>query len=105
MDDGTVIVDPAGLQRAIDSFNLVSNNIGNCISSLQKNISEVSSAWIADASDTYQAKLRQLSENITKAQDELQQQTKILAQKNENYISVIKKNEANVESLSSGFMK
>jgi WXG100 family type VII secretion target len=106
MSDGNlVIVQPEVLQQAIDAFNKSSSAIGECISSLQGNIGEVSSAWIAGASDTYQAKLQKLSGNITTAQTELQSQIKVLQDETERYLSTIKTVESNVDSLNSEFMK
>lgn len=100
----TIIVDIPALEEAISSFTQCSNQIGECVSSLQANASEIGSAWMSAASDTYKAKMNNLSANVGNAQTALQAKIKELSDMCERSKAAEKSAQSIADSVDSSFM-
>lgn len=99
-----IIVDIPSLENAISAFKACSNIIGDCVAGLGLNAAEIQSAWKADASEIYRAKMNVLTQNLSKAQTELEKEIQDLKTKCESSKTAEKKAESIADALESGFM-
>lgn len=100
----TVIVDIPALEEAISSFRQCSNIIGDCVSSLQSNSSEIRSAWTSNAADIYQVKMQNLAKNVGNAQSALQMKIQDLTTLCEKSKAAEKTAQGIADSVESNFM-
>lgn len=101
----TVIVDIPSLEEAISAFKQCSNIIGECVSSLQSNSSEIRAAWISSASDTYQTKTQKLAQNVETAQTVLGTKVQELTTLCEKSRAAEKTAQGIADSIDSNFMQ
>lgn len=100
----TVIVDIPSLREAIQSFRQCSTALGECVTSLQSNTTEIRAAVVSQASDTYQGKMQKLAVNVGNAQTELTAKVKELENLCEKSETAEKTAQGIAESLDSNFM-
>lgn len=100
----TVIVDIPSLREAIQSFRQCSTVLGDCVTSLQQNTSEIRAAVTSQASDIYQGKMQKLSSNVSSAQTELTAKVKELEMLCDKSEQAEKTAQGIAESLDSNFM-
>lgn len=101
-----IIVDPAKLREAIGQFEKCKGSISKNISELESNISEIAQAWKDDqASNTYQQKMRQLTQNVSAARDKLQKNIQTLEEYTGRVENTISTAQNKAESLKSNFLE
>lgn len=100
----TVIVDIPSLREAIASFRQCSSVLGECVSALQANTSEIAAAAKSEASAIYQTKIQNLAKNVGNAQTALNTKVKDLEGLCDRSENAEKKAKNIAQTLESNFM-
>ncbi|MEE0811734.1 hypothetical protein [Blautia sp.] len=100
-----VLVDIPSLKTAIEKFHASSTRIGEYVSSLQSNATEISNAIKSEASNIYRAKMDNLGKNVSNAQMALNTQISQLEELCNKSEMAEKKAQGIAQALESNFME
>ena len=99
----TVIVDPVMLRQCMESFRKISGNLAKHVTSLEGITAEITAAYTSDASESFQIKMKNLSQNWTNAKGDMDKKITELNTMTEKFEAVIKESKAKADALSSSF--